>query len=328
MIGPVLDDYPREIRELSWRCLDSSGGLSGARIWQGIDGRSPRYALKCWPREFSETRLAEIHLWIDCAVRTNDCPFVPRIIRTLTGGTTVTLLGHVWDLMEWCPGAAAFDQSPQRRKLAVMIDALAKLHRAWEPAVADVRPAPGILRRLRVLQECSAAADGDQLSRRATAILREYVPRLWKGLVEWSERALPIQPCHCDPRHDHWLFEGEKLTGLIDYGAAKYDSPAIDLARCLGDTVCEHPDLFYFGEEHYHHLRGRRDFPEALTRLLAATTTVGAVIGWLQQRQRLFKQEQKPGHTEPSMDLVLAEQRLKLLVVRLETSPVFRELLT
>lgn len=327
MMLPVLDLYPQEYRRFSWRCLDTAGGMSGARIWQGIDGQSPRYALKCWPRDYPVTRLLQIHRWMEHARHTDCCSFVPRVISTLPLQTAVTMHGQVWDMTDWCAGAATFALAPNRSKLAAMMDALARLHRAWEPKTSELQPAPGILRRLRVLQQDLLPIDSDVLSQRATAIVQEYRPLLLKQLAPWSERCLLVQPCHCDPRHDHWLFDGDKLCGLIDFGSAKWDSPAIDVARCLGETAYHDTDLYRYGEECYYHSRGRRDFPESLTRLLAVATTVGAVYAWWEKRRCLQSVSLSNRDGGYPIDLSAVTQRLEVLVTRLENSPVFREVL-
>ena len=46
-----------------------------------------------------------------------------------------------------------------------------------------------------------------------------------------------LQPSIRDIWHDHVLFEGDGVTGLIDFGAMQIESPAIDVARLLGSLV-------------------------------------------------------------------------------------------
>jgi homoserine kinase type II len=40
-----------------------------------------------------------------------------------------------------------------------------------------------------------------------------------------------------DARPDHFLFSGDRLTGLVDFGAMGLESPAADLARLIGEWI-------------------------------------------------------------------------------------------
>jgi homoserine kinase type II len=45
-----------------------------------------------------------------------------------------------------------------------------------------------------------------------------------------------------DARSEHFLFEGDRLSGLVDFGAMGIDSIAADLARLIGDGLDGDPD--------------------------------------------------------------------------------------
>ena len=57
-------------------------------------------------------------------------------------------------------------------------------------------------------------------------------------LEQAAARIVPVQPCLRDARPEHFLFEGDRLSGLVDYGAMGVDSVAADLARLLGEWTC------------------------------------------------------------------------------------------
>ena len=46
-----------------------------------------------------------------------------------------------------------------------------------------------------------------------------------------------MQPCLRDIWHDHVLFSGDVVTGIIDFGAIDFDTPATDIARLLGSLA-------------------------------------------------------------------------------------------
>jgi Ser/Thr protein kinase RdoA (MazF antagonist) len=78
--------------------------------------------------------------------------------------------------------------------------------------------------------------------------------RSWLGLarrlarpVAGSIRPLVDQrraliPCLRDARPDHFLFEGDRLTGLVDFGALGNETVSADLSRLLTEWVG--PDRF------------------------------------------------------------------------------------
>jgi homoserine kinase type II len=52
-----------------------------------------------------------------------------------------------------------------------------------------------------------------------------------------SGRVVRVQPVIRDARPEHFLFEAECLSGLIDFGAMGVDSVASDLARLIGEWL-------------------------------------------------------------------------------------------
>jgi homoserine kinase type II len=58
---------------------------------------------------------------------------------------------------------------------------------------------------------------------------------LIEPLERAADRVVRVQPCVRDVRPEHFLFEEDRLSGLVDYGAMGVDSVAGDLARLLGE---------------------------------------------------------------------------------------------
>jgi Ser/Thr protein kinase RdoA (MazF antagonist) len=71
----------------------------------------------------------------------------------------------------------------------------------------------------------------------AWELLQRHIDGIPDVLSGWASRRLRLQPCLCDIWHDHVLFEGDAVSGVVDYGGAKIDHVAIDLARLLGSIV-------------------------------------------------------------------------------------------
>jgi aminoglycoside phosphotransferase (APT) family kinase protein len=121
---------------------------------------------------------------------------------------------------------------------------------------------------------------GDLLQQ-ARELLPPRIAAARAELVPWENRPVPVQPCLCDVWHDHVLFTGDAVTGLIDYGAMKPDHPAVDLARLLGDLVGDDTVRMRVGLDAYRSAGGPLTIDEAFVTLLDRTGVVCAVLHWL-----------------------------------------------
>jgi len=102
---------------------------------------------------------------------------------------------------------------------------------------------------------------------------------------------VPLQPCICDVWHDHVLFTGDRVTGLIDFSAMRIDSVAIDVARLLGSMAGDNHELWRVGLDAYHAARPLNDDERALVRPLDQSGALLAAVNWvawLYREQRQF----------------------------------------
>jgi Ser/Thr protein kinase RdoA (MazF antagonist) len=152
------------------------------------------------------------------------------------------------------PGRPDYLQQPTPAKLHAAMSALAQFHRAAESFPLpdpDRSPSPGILERIDQLRTLM----GGEIARLSEAIR----PEIWPGLEQparsllalfprvaqrviaqlsaAAELRVRLQPCIRDIWHDHVLFDGPTVTGLIDFGAMRAESVAADVARLLGSMV-------------------------------------------------------------------------------------------
>jgi len=79
--------------------------------------------------------------------------------------------------------------------------------------------------------------DLEGAGRQWLALARALIPRTMPGLRDAARLPVPLQPCLRDARPEHFLFEGDNLTGLIDYGAMGIETVAADLARLIGEWL-------------------------------------------------------------------------------------------
>ncbi len=267
---------------LTWRAAPA--GFSGARVWCGESAGAPRVALKAWQPGADPDRLRQIHAWV---ARAAHLPFIPEVLPGAGGTTAVAADGRLWDCSRWMPGAPR--RHPTAAELAAACTAVARLHRAWA-ADAGRGPCPGVLNRLRILAETEPLVRGgpaalpavnprlDPLLRRAVAAAARLAPAAARALEPWARRPLALRPCVRDLRGEHVLYDGGRVTGLVDFGAAAVDHPAVDLARFLGDAAEEGASAAALGA---YRAAGGADVADDFVRLLAHTGNVCAALGWV-----------------------------------------------
>lgn len=242
----VLARYPEPCRPAGpVGPLGSGGGWSGSRLWR-VPARAGPLVLRLWPVDGpGRAGLTRIHAWMIRA--SASLPFVPRPVAALDGSTAVEHAGHLWDLLPWLPGAARVDAPWTPGQVASGFAALGMFHAALPEA--EPRPSPGIAARRDDLDRW-LAGDLDRAAARlapagldaASDLARAWIAGFGKRAGTVRDRlraAAPIRvrarPCLRDARPDHFLFDGDRLAGLIDFGAMGVDTVASDLARLRAD---------------------------------------------------------------------------------------------
>ena len=217
---PGLAAYPGPVRSLTWTPLGAAGGFSGAEVVRGSDATGPLFALKVWPPGWSRDRLLSMHARLSAA-RAAGLAWVPGVLPTTAGATVAAEGGRLIDITTWVPGAPAARPDPPQ--VAAVGRALARLAWAWRGFGETVGPAPAVARRLEALRVLPPefAKLGEEASRR---------------LEPWRAAVGPIRAVHGDLRADHVFFGGNEVSGVIDFGAAGFDHPAVDLARYAADV--------------------------------------------------------------------------------------------
>lgn len=305
-VREVLTLYPAEYQAAVVRPLGSGGGMSGAQFWR-VECPSRAFILRRWPREHpSPERLTLIHAVLRYAAA-NGCNILPVPVTTRTGESFVARAGYLWELAPWMPGAADFDKQPSADKLRAAMRALAGFHIAVREFSTDkflvggsrgdvdrVAP-PRHLARLRelsprALADLSAAVQDATwpelapLARQFLAVLPAALPLAIARLEPIAKLVLPIQLCLRDIWHDHVLFTGDEVTGLVDFGAIDVDTPATDIARLLGslsDTSSDAAATWREGIETYSTVRRLSDDEIRAAYALDASAAVLAGCNWI-----------------------------------------------
>jgi homoserine kinase type II len=334
----TLAFYPTDCRPTQTTYLASAGGFSGARFWR-LDTPRATLCLRRWPTEYpGDERLAFIHAVLGL-VHHRGFTKIPVPIRALDGNSFVSLSGYLWELTPWLPGRADYLPERNPRKLAAAMQALA----GWHLAAADfpsndrsAAPSPGIEARL---QQIERLRDGgfDQLVRavgglrandhnsaelvRLAVKLFALYPRVEASirpkLLAAKSIRVPLQPCIRDVWHDHVLFDGEQVSGLIDFGALKVESVAGDVARLLDSMSGDDLAAWQSGLAAYQAIRplssGEMSLVSAFDESLALLSGMNW-LDWIYGSGRIFD------------DLTQVVSRLRTVVDRLEVFSSFRRI--
>lgn len=298
--------------------LARHGGFSGARLWR-VPLPERQLCLRAWPPgDPSAERLTQIHRLMRAA-RSAGLTWVPALLTTPTAQTWVEQGGRLWEVSDWMPGRPPESPVPLP-KLETACAALARLHHAWENLPPVHAPCPAVARRLtRAAEWIERIQSGWRPSTRALPghfhpllapawqLVRQRIPDVPQMLSLWADVPVPLQPCLCDARGEHFLFTADTLAGLVDFGGVKPDHVAVDLARLLGDLAGNDPGAWEAGLRAYTRLHPLTNLEQTLTAVLDETGTLIGVANWLRWlciEERSFE--------EPT----LAAARLRQLVER------------
>jgi len=321
MLAPqqVLAHYPAALRG-SIVPLGNHGGFSGAELWR-LDAPRGEFCLKAWPADW---RSADDLAWIHDLLRhAGALPWLPRVLAASDGVTIVFDQGRLWDVTTWMPGVADFWHAPSATRLEAACTALAQLHRAWTDVAPSIGVCPAILRRRDAwLAWQSLGQSGWRpnfvpldpvapVAEQLWLLLATHIDSLHQHITRWLDVETPIQPCVCDLWHDHVLFRGDHVSGFIDFGSAKIDSVAADLARLLGSLVGDDEAMWQVGLAAYERVRPLTTVERALARDLDRAGTILAAaqwLRWLYHDRRHFA------------NVALVQERLTTLARRLEAT--------
>jgi len=284
----VLLRYPLRVQPVSpVRRLGNAGGLSGATLWRyrAADGE---LVLRAWPRHGpTQARLEMIHGWLGELAELGLVP-VPVPLPARDGRTVQHQDGLYWELAPWLPGAAAPERPPAAARVQSAFAALASVHRRLS-SHAQRGASPGLRLAIRELENLAeggldvmaAALERSQadaqalLGQRWVLLARATMPRLLPSLRDAARLEVTLQPCLRDARPEHFLFEADRLSGLIDFGAMGIESVAADLARLISEWFPDHHSLRALALDAYQQVRPL-DASEAA--LIAALEAAGDLL--------------------------------------------------
>lgn len=227
--------------------LGNAGGLSGSHFWRVGSAVGP-LMLRAWPTNGPPpAHLAQVHRWLG---QIQQITRLPRPHLDLWNRSFQNMADRLWELTPFLSGRADLDRPPSPVHLEAMFAALAAIHSDLAAEAVDGR-SPGLEVRanemsgllagdLARFDETIRNHDDESLKSSASDWLsqaRAIVPGLVLPLRLAAGRMLRLQPVLRDVRPDHFLFEADQLSGLVDFGAMGLDAIATDLARLLSEAV-------------------------------------------------------------------------------------------
>jgi Ser/Thr protein kinase RdoA (MazF antagonist) len=273
--------------------LGNRGGFSGAALWR-IEADHRLLCLKAWPEQpGTVNQLEQIHR-LTTRARQAGLLFVPEVRSRPAGATWARSSNRLWDLTGWMPGAADFHDQPNSARLSAASIALGRIHAAWQ-VERSIGPCPAIARRLDALSDWNKLLNSGwrlnirdmpdppwrAILLRAGDVVRATLPRLEAMLSAWHDRSVPLQVCIGDVWHDHILFQGDSVSGVIDFGGLRIDHVATDIGRLIGSLIGDDDNSWATALAAYRTIRPLTWEEEALARLLDQTGVVVSLTNWL-----------------------------------------------
>jgi homoserine kinase type II len=316
--------------------LANSGGWSGSRLWRlhltgsalvnalcGVPGIGNLLCLRRWPQEHPTLeRLRMIHSVLKTVA--SQLPIIAFPLPSAAGESFVESGGHLWELTAWLPGIADYHASPSRARLRAAMQVLARFHELTAGYQRRLATAPTILDRekrwrvlqeygLRMIEQSIATSLGNEIDERAGRLLafgRESLAssRAIQTLAEAPK--LWLQPAIRDIHHDHVLFSGDEVTGVIDFGALRIDTPLADVARLVGSLVGDDGAARHFALDAYSELR---PLSEPDRRIVDQLDESGLILGAFHWLTWLYAERRDMGPPAP------IAKRIDEILKRLET---------
>ena len=255
----ALSFYPPGFQPTQTRRLESDAGFSNAMLWRLETAAGP-LCLRAMPAgDVYLPRLSGLHRLLG-HIANQHVP-VAAPLATSSGATFVEAEGSVWQLEPWLPGTADYWQRPSPQRLRAAMQTLAR----WHAAAASFCPtgdeaawfsmahgvSPTVVDRQKLIAAWTAPRwhtarhllaacrwpEFRELGFEWLDLFARVAPGMTARLKLAERLTLRLQPCLRDVWHDHVLYTGDEVTGVIDPHACRSDHVAVDLARLLGSFV-------------------------------------------------------------------------------------------
>ncbi|MFP6588218.1 MAG: phosphotransferase [Pirellulaceae bacterium] len=301
--------------------LGSAGGFSGAEFWKITTGAN-QYCLRRWPNSKPTRSQADvIYPTLEYVRRHADLPLAFPI-QTVHGEPLCRVDNARWELSRWMPGEPIAETEINDNQLRAAARALAEFHNTTSSLSQQQRASPAIDFRSTMIDRLWATQfEQLQGTQDAAGVVDSGVKKMLLDQFRYQAHALRQQlellrsvpvlliPIIGDIWSDHVLFNNDEVSGIVDFGAMKLESPCLDIARLFGSYADYSPEALRRGISYYGEFRELNDLDLGLIELYDRGYVILAGIQWLiwiELEQRIF------------LDNESVRQRLHRLVRRCE----------
>jgi Ser/Thr protein kinase RdoA (MazF antagonist) len=250
--------------------------------------------LRRWSAEHpAEERLRLIHAVLRQVA--SSLAIIPDPLPSPSGETFIRHVEHLWELTRWLPGRADFHARPTRTRLRAAMRALARFHTASAASGAEFGVAPAWLDRQRQFEELQRggwevietahrrplAPELDVVAGRLYPLARQAARNAALARQLSATPRLALQPAIRDIHHDHVLFTGDEVTGIIDFGTLRIDTPLADIARLVGSLVGDDAEARRCALDAYGELRPLSEADRQIVNVLDESGVILAACNWL-----------------------------------------------
>lgn len=120
------------------------------------------------------------------------------------------------------------------------------------------------------------------ITRKSLRMLKRFLPLICRQLRRCVEKDVPLIPCVRDIHRAHLFFQGDRLTGLIDFGAMQLDNVSVDVSRMLGSLAENDLTTWVDGLNAYQTVRRLSDDELDMIRVLDRAYTVLTALRWME----------------------------------------------
>ncbi len=301
-----LADQP--VDSLAVQSLGNNGGFSGSQLFR-VATHSGSLLLRKLPR--TGNPYGKRQIWIHQVIEhcfQNGCWFLACPEKSVAGATLVNFNDSLWQAERWIEGEASYESNPSNSKLDSIFGSLTQFHEISSKFSSKLGPVPAVRNRISRLHQLADIRSEEirqslqvrpaplkarlfPLAIQVCELFHRFRDPVAHDLNQLSDQNLRLVPCFRDIWHDHLLFEGEKLNGIVDYGALDIDHPATDISRLSVSLASDDPSSFPNAYEAYRRHANLSDLEVELGFTLnRANILMSSMnwIDWIYRQERTF----------------------------------------